>query len=151
MFFRRASRRRVQTTGEFFNNLLERAAVIRKPKIMPSVLKITLRCAPCSIENMVKPICDIVKSSWPRIGCAEKYGTVDFGGDWLFFPANGYNPNVSGINAYEDYVEAQAGWPKWRERHNVTFESEDNRKHDAPPRMIIHSLEPKRPAWPGSS
>jgi hypothetical protein len=128
---------------------LEKAALYRSPDPMPSSLEMTLYCAPTDVCNLLETLCDTVKKVWSQIDCTDKFGTMDFGGEWLFFPTSGYNPNVSNIYAY--YCnDARTDWPRWRELHNVSFESITELDSGTMPQALIHSFSAREPVWPQS-
>lgn len=122
---------------------LERASAFRKPEPMPTVLEITLKCAQGDSQAILEAVCQYVEQTWPEIDCAEKFATVDFGEEWLFFPKSGYNPNVSDIHVYYS-TEVRKGWNEWRERHNVSFSATG--KDQTKPQKTIHSLLPQIPS-----
>ena len=79
---------------------LERSAKYRKPEVMASALEITLMCNSNNLTKLITIVCDLITTIWSRIECSDKFGTVDVGGEWLFFPRTGYNPNLSKLFAY---------------------------------------------------
>lgn len=124
---------------------LERAAAFRKKDLMPTVLEITLGFASDDVETLAKDIFDLIERSWSRIGCAYRFGTVDLGGEWLFFPKSGYNPNIADIHVFYS-PEAYSSWQTWREMHNISFSCENPSESNGMPKGIIHILELRQPA-----
>lgn len=119
---------------------LEKAAAFRKVKPMPTVLEITVVCEENRIDLLLKTFAEVVRETWPLMGCAGKFVTLDCGEDWLFFPKSGYNPNISDIHVYFS-SEARSAWPTWRGRHNASFAQEA--ADPAAPAMIVHSFAPR--------
>lgn len=121
---------------------LEKCAAFRQPDEFPTVLEITLRCSQNLLEAVPRHAVALVERSWRRMGTLERCGDVDFGGEWLFFPKSGYNPNISALHEY--YREGgRDGWESSRNRHNITVVSLVGAS--SAPAITVHSSEPRRP------
>ena len=119
---------------------LERAARFREPELMPTVLEITFKCDSEDSSDLINGMCETVKRAWPQVNCVETFGTIDCGGEWLFFPKSGYNPNTANIHAFFS-VEARTAWPAWRLVHNASFASQIEARS---PLILLHSLDQRR-------
>jgi hypothetical protein len=127
---------------------LERCAGYHKPEIIPSVVQLTLRSSPRIVHEVLELYQRIVTGAWARISCAETLGTLDCGGEWLFFPTSGLNPNVKPIEVFLSSAGGEltrSDWPRWRADHNVSLEPRHAGSADALPQWDIHSLEPRKP------
>ncbi len=128
--------------------IAERCAAFLKPEIVPSVLEITLSCHPNSAESLARPVCSLTSRLCASIDKCECFGAIDFGGDWLFFPTTGMNPNAKTIEVYNNSLGGElprSKWSEWKLRHNATLESSKTRDERPNPLVTVHSLEPRRP------
>lgn len=117
-----------------------------KPEIVPSVLQLTFRSRPRTVPQLLEMYQQVVSRAWSRIAAIETLGTVDCGGEWLFFPTSGFNPAITPI---EVFLSAAGGkiqrsdWLHWRTSHNVSLEPRPGASGGSPPQWNIHSLEPR--------
>jgi hypothetical protein len=119
---------------------VERAAKNRFPRLMPTVLELTLKTNRADIPAVLKECSEIVGLAWPSVQCSDKTAVIDVGGEWLFFPKSGYNPNVSDLHLYF-LVDTFESWPEARTRHNVSFASDSDGEHAVP---TVHDTAPRR-------
>lgn len=128
---------------------LERVTAYNKPEIVPSVLEITLRCKSRPIPEVLNPCRELLCRAWSRVACSDTFGTLDFGGEWLFFPTSGFNPNANTVEVFSSSVSAiltRRQWHRWRERHNVSCEPREDAGSVGGSITLVHSLEPRK-SW----
>lgn len=121
---------------------LERCAEYRKPAILPTVMQVTLRYEG-EAAALVPCIREVATRMWLNVHSVVAFGAIDFGGEWLFFPNSGYNPNVSEVDVFSNSAGGkitEAGWDRWKTRHNLSLEPSPGIAEQ--PLIYEHSLEP---------
>lgn len=107
-----------------FAGSVEKAAARRKHDPVPTALQITLITAHAKPKEALDEALALVLKGWSLPKCNGKFGVIDVGPEWLFFPKSGFNPNVTNLNVYFS-VGIAMRWAEMRALHNVSI-SESN-------------------------
>jgi hypothetical protein len=117
---------------------LERAANLRRADPFPTVVEATFRSARLDVKEFLREVQDYCLKHWTSIQVPDKYAAIDVGGDWLFFPKSGFNPNASGLGIFFQ-PGLLANWHHERERHNISITQSSVQSH---PEVIFHRQSP---------
>jgi hypothetical protein len=118
---------------------IERAAAFRKEDPVPTVLELTFTAMEETGGRLIDRAIAFLAEGWPRVRCETKFALIDLGGEWLFFPKSGFNPNVTSLSAYYT-LNLFSDWQRVRKLHNASISDLNGTSLD----VCVHSEHPHR-------
>lgn len=97
----------------------EASAARLREGALPSALEVTIKAKAVGFEDLERIARTVMEGCRP-VGEGLILAVADYGPNWLFFPTNGYNPNLGKLRGHY-FLRSPGQWAYWRQMHNISY------------------------------